>query len=393
MVPVLLSLLFVSMSTPAMAQGFDALLERLRLHPEIVAYVDKANAAGHAAEGETGLPDPMLFFEEKDLPIGSSTSQGEQQQMIGFSQDIPAFGTRGAKEDRMQAESGKNKILADYAFAAMKARLITTLADIKKVKALETIAREQQGLSGVSAASIKGRIAANQATPADAAMTDNDSVDAALKLTDLAEERRNLENMLTNMLGDGAAIDPPVITPVAWNGDAEKTYPLILAQSDIRMAQADQDLREAEYGPALALETGVTRMDNGDQAATARIGLTVPLWAASSQTPKLESAKASLSAAERMRDSVRRDTIQKLANLKTQIDISARRKELLKHKEVLLQKAVSAATRQYEAGKTDLAAILKIKREKLEARAAYVNEEARHIGYIAEFNHYFIQGE
>lgn len=375
------------------SESFDVLLEKLHQHPEIQAYADKAEAAGHAANGELGLPDPMLFFEEKDLPISSGTSQGEEQQMVGFSQEIPAFGTRGARSDKMAAESGKNKLLGDYAFAAMKARLITALADLKKIKTLEGIAQEQQSLVRGTSGSIKGRIAANQATLSEDTITQSEGVDVAIKIANLAEERHEVEAMLVNMLGEAATIDPPAFTPNPWNNDADRTYPVVLARADIEMAKADTDLREAEYGPKLALETGVTRMHNGDDAATVRLGLSVPLWAVASQAPKLDSAKASLSAAERQQDSVRRETIQKLEHLQAQIDASSKRGRLLKQKEILLQKTVGAVTREYEGGKATLAMILKAKRDVLDVKAERAMEEAKNTSLIADFNRYFIKGE
>ena len=70
---------------------FGLLLEKLKQHPEIQVYVSRAESSQYNATGELGLPDPMLFVQEQDYPIGSSMSRDQEQKMIGFKQVIPAF--------------------------------------------------------------------------------------------------------------------------------------------------------------------------------------------------------------------------------------------------------------------------------------------------------------
>lgn len=52
-----------------------------------------------------------------------------------------------------------------------------------------------------------------------------------------------------NMLGDAPDITLPPVEIAAWNHDPAKTYPVIIAASDIDMAKKDVDIREAEYSP------------------------------------------------------------------------------------------------------------------------------------------------
>jgi len=115
-------------------EAFDSLLEKLRRHPEIQAYVLRAEASRHNAEGELGLPDPMVFIQEQDYPIGTSMSRDREQKMLGLKQSIPAFGARGAKYGRLDIDSHRNRLLGDYAYAAMKSQLITALANLARIK-------------------------------------------------------------------------------------------------------------------------------------------------------------------------------------------------------------------------------------------------------------------
>ena len=123
------------------------------------------------------------------------------------------------------------------------------------------------------------------------------------------------------------------------------------------------------------------------------LGVSIPLWASENQKPKLQGAKASLSAAEFDRDAVKREIMQKLEHLKAQINTSAKKMELLEHKESLLKAAAESTSREYEAGKADFAMILKTRREAFSVRATRVAERAKHTALVADFNRYIVQGE
>jgi outer membrane protein, heavy metal efflux system len=366
--------------------------EKLRQHPEIEAYIHRAESSSHYAEGELGLPDPMLFVQEEDYPIGGNSSRQEEQKMIGFSQRIPAIGTRSAKSGRMAAESRKTRLLGEYAFAAMKARMISTLANLTRVKEQEKLLNQQATLLGSERTSLKGRIAANQAGLSQLSMSQVESADVELMRAELEEEKHEIEAMLINMLGEVPKVTLPDIE-MAKEDNADKTYPVHIAEQDITAANKDVDLREAEYGPNFEIETGYGRMVGGDNSGSIRLGLSIPLWAAQSQKPKLEGAKASVRAAQSDQTNIRREIVQKLDHLKAQIEASAKKLELLRRKISLLNASSTAQTREYEAGKADFAMSLKTRREVLAARYQLATEQAQHTTLVADFNRYFPQGE
>jgi outer membrane protein TolC len=131
-------------------------------------------------------------------------------------------------------------------------------------------------------------------------------------------------------------------------------------------------------------------MNDGSDGGSIMLGLSIPLWASENQKPKLQGAKASLSAAELDRDAVKRQIIEKLDHLKAQIDTSTRKIELFEKKESLLKAAADAASREYEAGKGDFAMILKTRREAFSVRAQAATERAKHTALVADFNRYII---
>lgn len=367
--------------------------EKLRQHPEIAAYARRAESSDHYAKGELGLPDPMLFIQEQDYPIGSGTSRGQEEKMIGFKQTIPAFGTRGAKSERIGAESHKNKLLGDYAFAAMKAKMIAALSKLQAIREQEKLLDSQAALFGSERTSLKGRIAANQVGISQLSMSQADSTDLELMRADLQEEKHEMMAMLTNMLGEAPEVDVPAIEMAEWKNDAEKTYPVAIAAQDIKVAHKDVDLREAEFGPSFEVQTSYGRWNNGDNAGTIMVGVSIPLWAEQSQKPRLAGAKAAVSAAESDQENIKRQTIEKLDHLKAQVEASTHKIELLKRKESLLGASKNAQTREYEAGKADFAMPLKTRRDMLSVRYQLAAERAKRTALVADFNRYIIQGE
>ncbi len=398
-----LALLLASVTLPAVAAPMDRqpatqtalseLEEKLRQHPEVQAYIHRAESSRLQATGELGLPDPMLFVQEQDYPLGSSRSQDQEEKMVGIKQTLPAFGTRSAKSEKGFAEAKKAKLQGIFAFAGMKAKLIQTLADWQRIQEQMEILAQQSGVLRSEQASLRGRIAANQSNSSQLAMSRADSTDIQLMRTNLEEEQHEVMAMLTNMLGEAPNITLPPIAMLPWRDDPEVTYPVKIAAADIDMAHKDVDLREAEFNPSVEFQSSYGRMRNGDNAGTVMLGLSIPLWAEQSQKPKLASAKAGLRAAETDKENMQRQVLEKLSHLEARIAASEIKINLLQHKESLLRASGSAQTREYEAGKTEFAMPLKTRREMLSVRYQLAAERAKRTALVADFNHYIVQGE
>ena len=392
-------LLIISIECPAWADDntslepktFDQLLEKLHQHPEIASYSAKAESVKHYAKGELGLPDPVLFVQEQDYPIGDSTSRNQEQKMIGFKQEIPAFGTRSAKGEKMLADAGKQQIAADYAFASMKAKLITTLANWKSLKEQEKLINEQIALFNSEKTSIKGRITANQSGISQLSMSNVESTEAEIMQAETSEQKHEIEATLVNMVGFAPKVALPEIKISKWDGNVENTYPVRLGMQDIKMAHKDVDMREAEFNPQFEVQANYGRMYGGDNAGTIMVGMSIPLWAAESQTPRLEGAKSVLNSVQLDQDNIKRQVKEKLDHLKAQIATSEQKIKLFKAKNAHLKTAANALTREYEAGKADFSMYLKTKRDAVSVSISLAQEQAKHTGLIADFNHYFIQ--
>lgn len=397
---VLIILLLAGAVSPARAEdiptkpppaNFNALVARLRDHPEVQAYVEKAESQRLYGDGERGLPDPMLMLGVQDYAFGRSMSRDQQQKMIGFRQEIPRTSVREAKVARGHAESQKTRLTADYALAAMKARLVTALAELQRIKTQQKIYKQQEALSNAERRSLAGRVDANQGGVGPLSLQQAELTEIALDVTDLHEQEHEMEAMLVNMLGETTSVVPPEIKPSAWDGDVGNTYPVKIVGQDVAMSREEIKQREGEFGPNFQVQANYSRMYGGDNAGTITLGVSVPLWASASQKPKLAGAKAGLRAAESDLDGAKRQTTERLTHLQAQIETSTKKIELLKSKQNSLDQSAGAMLREYEAGKADMPSVLKAKRVALDVRATMAAEKAKRISLIADFNRYFIE--
>lgn len=372
---------------------FDDLLQRLKQHPEVQAYVSRAESSRHYAQGELGLPDPMIFAEQRDYRFRSDMGRGGGDQMLGFKQEIPRPSIRQAKSEKIQVEAHKTSLMADYAFSTMKAQLITILANRQSFKEQEKLLDAQENLFKSERASIKGRIAANQSGTSQLSMTQAAAAEIDIMRAELMEQEHESAAMLTNMLGEVPEIAVPPVKMAAWDKDAEKTYPVKIAAEDVAMAQKEVATRTAEFGPNFEVQGSYGRMNNGDNAGTIMVGVSIPLWSSENQKPRLEGANAALHSSRLDLDTIKRNVIEKLDHLKAQIETSNQKIELLKTKNTHLETSAKALTREYEAGKADLAMYLKARRDALSVRISLAQERAKRIALIADFNRYIISGE
>jgi outer membrane protein TolC len=159
------------------------------------------------------------------------------------------------------------------------------------------------------------------------------------------------------------------------------------------VAQKEVAMRTAEFGPNFEVAANYGRMNNGDNAGTVMLGVSIPFWSSESQKPRLAGANAALRSSRLDLDSVKRGVIEKLHHLKAQIGASDKKIELLKTRNTHLETSAQALTREYGAGKADFGMYLKSRRDALSSRMTLAQEQARNIALIADFNHYFIEGE
>ena len=240
----ILALALASTALPARAEELSPLTrleEKLRQHPEVSAYGDRAKSSGDYAKGELGLPDPMLTLQEQNYQIGSTIPRDQEQKMVGFRQTIPSIGTRSARyKVASTAEERRNRLSGEYAFATMKAKMIAALATQQRIREQEKLLEQQLKLFKAEQSSLKGHIAANQANISMLSLSSSRRTDIELMQADLEQEKSEVESILINMLGEVPDITLPTVVMAKWDDDPAKTYPVSIAGEETAMAQGHQ---------------------------------------------------------------------------------------------------------------------------------------------------------
>ena len=107
-------ILFTSGS--AFASSFEEYVQRLGEHPQVESILAESEAFRAQAQGELGLPDPMVMIGVDNVPISDPAFDRflPTSKVIGFSQAIPNPALRGAKSEKLEQMSEKQKLMADY---------------------------------------------------------------------------------------------------------------------------------------------------------------------------------------------------------------------------------------------------------------------------------------
>ena len=106
-------ILFTSGS--AFASSFEEYVQRLGEHPQVESILAESEASKAQAQGELGLPDPMVMIGVDNVPISDPAFDRflPTSKVIGFSQAIPNPALRGAKSEKLEQMSEKQKLMAD----------------------------------------------------------------------------------------------------------------------------------------------------------------------------------------------------------------------------------------------------------------------------------------
>ena len=107
-------------------------------------------------------------------------------------------------------------------------------------------------------------------------------------------------------------------------------------------------------------------------------GLSVPLPILNANRAGVVTSRAEADAARARLDATRTEAAGALRQLRARHDATRRALEALAPTVVLVQQAVALATRGYELGENDLASVLLVRREAVDAQTALLEAEYAH---------------
>lgn len=137
-------LLLIGIAPAAFAEEmatFSDYAEKLTAHPQRLELLEQARQERFEAEGELGLPDPVLGIGVNNLPVNSGSFHQERMtgKTIGISQNIPNPSLRKAKAAQGHVMAARTAIRTEYTTQKLKALFVVTVARQQKKRRADKI--------------------------------------------------------------------------------------------------------------------------------------------------------------------------------------------------------------------------------------------------------------
>ena len=396
-----LLLFCLSLAAPAQALTYaEAHLLAEQSSPALQAQ-RAALAGAEAAQGAAAaLPDPRLAVGVENLPISgpdrlSLTRDFMTMQRLALMQDVPHRAKREARSEAAQARAERERALLMLAHLQLRQALdqawLAAQFVLARQAALTEITLENQRLQDT----LPGRIAAAKASAADLVMARQEALALADRSDDLARDALKARAALRRWVGPradeallGAATVPvpePAQIRAAVSRQAElAVYPALLglAQAELREAQADSrgdwswqvaySRRGAQWGDMVSFQLSVDLPWQQDRR-------------------QLPTIKAKQSEAERIsaeQDEALRRRVQQVDEQLAELGALDRQLARVQDSGLrFAQQRVDLAMAGYQAGQTELAAVLAGRRELLETRLRALDLEAQRDDLRVRLNH------
>lgn len=392
----------VSGTGSAQAQDFESLAGRLADHPSVTALRAQAEGSDDLARAARGLPDPVLTLGINNIPVNDPAFDRflPSNKSVGVEQAIPNPGVRRARSAQQRVRSRRFTLQAEYRIALLRAQLIAALAEkAKAVRQLE-LAQKQLELYGEMERLLRGELEAGRPVYFRLSEIDVERAEVDRRLTELRNELVRIDAELVQLVGEAASVVPPETPLDRWGGEPLALYPVLLAETGIGLAEAGVRESRAEYGPDFGVRLQYQQREDGvsgggmpfegDDWFSAGVAVSVPLWAAQNQAPRLRAARAQEAAAKASFHAALREARQRLSALYSTHESALRNIEILKAKENSLRELIGAALRNYEAGRGTYIQILDGEAGLLTLRAQIEGEQARALATAARANSYLV---
>ena len=379
----------------AKAETFETYVERLSQHPQVESIIAESASSKAQAEGELGLPDPMFMIGVDNVPISDPAFDRflPTSKVIGFSQAIPNPVLLGAKSRKLDEVSAKQQLMADYTAERLRYMFISKLAEYENVKTQEDIIHHQLSHYKELENAFKGQLESGSSVYQRFSEIDVERAEAERKLNNLQAQKEAIRAEFIRLVDEVPEMDVPEVTAIIWDKNPYTLYPVLLAAKDIDISRKDIKIADAAFLPNFGVnavykqrEDGDNGMFAGDDWFSIQAQISIPLWAAKNQVPKLRAAKARERSAIHSYDNIAGQWVKQMTALKSAGEASARNIKVLQDKDNAMNQKIKAVQRNYEAGTANLDSVLlaKIDRANIQIQLANVRQE--YISRVAEYN-------
>ena len=379
----------------AKAETFETYVERLSQHPQVESIMAESASSKAQAEGELGLPDPMIMIGVDNVPISDPAFDRflPTSKVIGFSQNIPNPVLLGAKSRKFDEVSAKQQLIADYTAERLRYMFISKLAEYENVKTQEDIIHHQLSHYKELENTFKGQLEAGNSVYQRFSEIDVERAEVERKLNNLQAQKESIRAEFIRLVDEVPEMDMPEVIAIIWDENPNTLYPVLVAAKDVAISKKDIKVADAAFLPNFGLnavykqrEDGDNGMFAGDDWFSVQAQISIPLWAAKNQVPKLRAAKAREQSAIHSYDDVAGQWVRQMTTLKSASEASAKNIKVLQDKDSAMNQKIKAVQRNYEAGTANLDSVLlaKIDRANIQIQLANVRQE--YISRVAEYN-------
>jgi cobalt-zinc-cadmium efflux system outer membrane protein len=389
------ALLTIAFQSPAYAETFEEYVQKLAEHPQAMSILSESEATKAQAKGELGLPDPMIMIGIDNVPISDPAFDRflPTSKVIGFSQAIPNPVLLGAKSRKLDEVSAKQQLLADYTIERLRYMFISKLAEYENVKTQEDVIHHQLSHYKELENAFKGQLESGRSVYQRFSEIDVERAEAERQLNNLQAQKETIRAEFFRLVDEVPEMEVPEVTAIVWDNNPNTLYPVLVAAKDVDISRKDIKVADAAFLPNFGVnavykqrEDGQNRSFSGDDWFSVQAQISIPLWAAKNQVPKLRAAKARERSAIFSYDDIAGQWIKQMTALKSASEASARNIKVLQNKDHAMSQKIKAVQRNYEAGTANLDSVLLAKIDRANIQVQLADARQEYISRVAEYN-------
>ena len=375
------ALAFAALPALAAGLGFTEAVDLARQESPALRALQAGVAGSTLAQpAAASLPDPRLLVGVDNLPVTgpdrySLTRDPGTMQRIGVMQEVPNRAKRDARSQLAQARTERDRLqlaAADLLVRreAMRAWVAVYYAQ-QRLAWLDSLQQENALLQQT----LPPRIAAGQASAADLTMARQEALAIADRHDELARDRAKARAALRRLVGVRADEplrgEPPAL---AVDADAVRAglhrhTELAPYEAMLAMSQAEIGESQAETRGDWAWEVVYSRRPNYDDMVSFQFSFDLPVRQSERQAPQIAARRKDIERIEAEReDTARRHAEEiemQLAELRA---LDAQAERLHRNGLPLADERVALTLASYQAGRSELAAVLAARSSLLELR-------------------------
>ncbi len=349
----------------------DARSETLRGNPMLRAARIRADMAAYRAPQGGALPDPVVGIGLRNRPLdGFGTDERMTMNVLEVSQRFPWPGSLGSREKSREHFAQAETLEADDVEALLLARVTGAYYRIAAIDRSAEVLLETGDLLRDFERVTGARYSVGEGLQQDVLQAQIAVARTEADLRVLVEQRSAAGARLNALLGrivnepigpvelpmDFAAV-PSV--EVLMERAAALRPALLAARERIRAAEAGVKAAHRASYPELSLMLGYGQRPQYADMATIMVGVSVPLWSGSKQTPRRREAEADAALKQAQAIDLYSETFARLSELRAAAE-RARDLANLYRTSILPQAgaAVESALSAYRVGKVDYMTLL-----------------------------------